>query len=84
MAGPYMDTDSETGPGEGGAGEDLEEIQEIATRAFPGVDIDAGAIKELIQHCIRTYGEETDMHGGDMPLSKKPMLEVVMGLGKKK
>lgn len=62
--------------------EELAEIQRLGEEAFPGVPFDARGFKELFRHCYESYG--MDGGGEDMPLSKKPMLEVVMGVGKKK
>lgn len=69
---------AEMGGGEeSGMDPELEEIASLASAAFPGMDVDPGALKDLIRHCMADYGP-------DEPMSKDAGLAIVMGEPPKK
>lgn len=62
----------------GEVGGDLEEVAALASAAFPGVDVDPAALKDLIRHCMTDYGPDEPMKSDD------PGLAIVMGPPPKK
>lgn len=74
---PFEDEMGEDLP-EGEGDPELEEIASLASAAFPGVDVDPGALKDLIRHCMTDYGSDS------APPAHDPALAIVMGSKPKK
>lgn len=72
---PFEDDMPEEGGEDSGK---LEEIAALASAAFPGVDVDPSALKDLIRHCMTDYGPDEPMGSED------PALAIVMGSKPKK
>lgn len=81
---PLGGDDEEESPESGAEPGDDPEVARLASEAFPGVEVNASALKALLRHCMDKYGGGAEEPEAEEPMPAKGKGLLIAAFGKPK